>query len=259
MDKLNILLTNDDGYDAPGLLALCKEFSKIGEVTVVAPLFEQSGTGHGITVHNPLRLKSVEIAGAKSAWALQGMPADCVKLGMEHCCQTKPDLVVSGINRGANLGTDVLYSGTVSGALEALVNEIPSIAVSVDRFGEANNEFAAKIAAKVALWWQSKSFAPFCSLNLNIPACAQEDIQGLKLCKLGKVTYSSAYEERYDPMGRQYFWLGGSMKDVSDNGLTDTEAIGANYISLTPLQVDFTNYDILNDLAQNNEFKDFGL
>ncbi len=252
-EKMRILITNDDGYDAPGLRALCKALGEIANITVIAPSFEQSGTGHGITVHTPLRLKKIKIPGAKEAWSLLGMPADCVKLGLEHCCKDVPDLIVSGINKGTNLGTDVFYSGTVSGALEGFINGVPAMAVSIDRGGEANLSYAGKITRDLCLWWAKNNFLPACALNLNFPACPSENIKGLKFTKLGKRLYNNVYESRMDPMGREYFWLHGEVEEFGDEGLTDIEAVRENYISLTPMQIDLTNYAALENLKAVND------
>jgi 5'-nucleotidase len=253
--RLKILLTNDDGYDAPGLAALCQAFAAAGEITLVAPLFEQSCTGHGITVHTPLRLKQVHMPGTHAAWALQGMPADCVKLALEHCFEHKPDLIVSGVNSGPNLGSDVLYSGTVSGALEGYINNIPAIAVSVDAGGEFNFSVAAAFALKTALWWQKEGFKPFCALNINIPAIPGENIRGVKICPLGRRSYRDIYQERHDPRGRRYFWLGGTpCNEEDENTDTDIEALAAAFITVTPLHIDLTAYDILEKWRQR-EFK----
>lgn len=253
---MRILITNDDGYDAPGLAALSGALQEIAQVTVIAPAYEQSGASHGITIHMPLRLKKRQIPGAAEAWSLLGKPADCVKLGMDHCLSCPPDLIVSGINKGANTGTDVLYSGTVSGALEGVINGVPAIAVSMERGGVANLPLAAAFVRDLCLWWQKKDFLPLCALNINFPACPGEEIKGVKISKLGKRLYNNAYERRTDPMGRQYFWLHGEVEEFGDQGLTDIEAVRANYISLTPLHIDLTDYLALEQFKQSNMLQD---
>ena len=167
---MKILLTNDDGYEAPGIHALCQALSQLGEVTVVAPRYEQSGVGHGITVHVPLRLRKIEMVGAVAAYALEGMPADCVKLGMEQFLP-QPDLVVSGINNGINLGTDTLYSGTVSGAMEGFLNGIPAVAVSSGRGENRDYALCAKIGAELCRRYVENNYQPHAVININIPAC----------------------------------------------------------------------------------------
>ena len=169
-----------------------------------APAFEQSGTAHGITVNQPLRMVKSEVPQAVSAYAVQGMPADCVKLGIEHILPELPDLVVSGINHGANLGTDTIYSGTVSGALEGYIYNIPSIAISVVD-GKSNFSYAADFTKKICLWWKNNNFLPLLTLNINIPAVNISDILGYKICKLGQRKYENAFETRVDPGAESTF------------------------------------------------------
>ena len=247
---MKILLTNDDGYEAPGIAALCQALSQLGEVTVVAPRYEQSGVGHGITVHVPLRLRKIEMAGAVAAYALEGMPADCVKLGMEQFLP-QPDLVVSGINNGINLGTDTLYSGTVSGAMEGFLNGIPAVAVSSGRGENRDYALCAKIGAELCRRYVENNYQPHAVININIPACKAEEIKGYRVAKLGKRLYSNSYVSRLDPMGREYFWLHGEPHEYGDGGLTDLEFFHQNYVTITPLQYDLTNYGAMEVLKRD--------
>ena len=180
---MRILLTNDDGISAHGIYVLCQELSEIAKVTVVAPSYEQSGTAHGITVNKPLRMIKSKMQYADMAWAVEGLTADCVKLGIEHILDELPDLVVSGINHGGNLGTDTIYSGTVSGALEGYINKIPSIAISVVD-GKSNFELAAKFVKDVCLWWEREYYRPLMALNINIPGNNQKKSKVTKYVNL---------------------------------------------------------------------------
>lgn len=252
---MHILLTNDDGVDAVGLYQLAFTLYPLGKITVVAPAFEQSATGHGITVNAPLRLHRANIPHASEAWAVQGTPADCVKMALEHVLKKQPDLLISGINHGSNLGTDAIYSGTVSGALEGYIYGIPSIAISVTD-GLSNFDLAANFIKKLITWWGEKGFSPCTMLNINVPP---GNIKGARYTKLGFRTYENAFEERTDPMGRKYFWLHGKAVDHGDEGKTDVEAIANNFISVTPLQFDITDYTVLDKLQKNETplfFKD---
>ena len=244
---MRLLLTNDDGINAKGLQILAAELSQIAEVFIVAPAFEQSGTGHGITINNPIRaaevIYPVPVAGA---WAVQGLPADCVKLGLDYLLKDAPSAVISGINHGANLGTDVIYSGTVSGALESFINGCPAIAVSVTD-GMSNFELAAQTVRKLCLSWEFVGFQPKTMLNINVPPT----VEGIRYTSLGDRRYLQAFEERIDPMGRRYFWLHGQVEDSGKNGETDVEAVEKNLISITPIQFDLTDYHMLSELLNN--------
>ncbi|MDR2713824.1 MAG: 5'/3'-nucleotidase SurE [Clostridiales bacterium] len=236
---MKILLTNDDGIRAPGLHCLCRYLSKIAKVFVVAPLWEQSCTGHSITYGRPLRLHKAEVPFSEEAWAAGGFPADCVKLGLEHVLDFKPDLVVSGINSGANLGTDIIYSGTVSGALEGQVYDLPSLAVSLIKEGE-NMTAAALFVRDFCLAWQKQSFRPCTTFNINVPP---GPIKGAKYCHMGRRTYTNVFDIRTDPKGELYFWLQG---DIEADDLTgDVQVTADGFISVTPLWLDLTDYRLL--------------
>jgi len=241
---MRILLTNDDGINALGLRELAEVLSEFAEVYIAAPAFEQSGTGHGITVHSPIRVNEVIYPVAVSAaWAVQGLPADCVKLALDNLLDSPPDIIVSGINHGANLGTDVIYSGTVSGALEGLINDIPSIAVSVTD-GKNNFELAARTAAKLCRAWERANFRPKTMLNVNVPS----EVKGMRYAALGDRKYVEAFDERIDPRGGKYFWLHGVVADGIQDADTDVELSKEGYITVTPIQFDLTNRAILDEL-----------
>jgi len=257
---MNILLSNDDGVHAPGLLAIYKELKRLGHVWVVAPLEEQSTTGHSLTLHKPLRLTKME----SGFYGVSGSPADCVYLGIHQVMKQMPDLVVSGINRGANLGQDVHYSGTVSAAREACILGIPALAVSLDvTFGShvaaSHLHFAsaAKLAVKVlrqlkGLRDLKKYELPLHTLlNLNVPDLPYKDLKGVRLVRQGFRLYSGGIVSRTDHRGRPYYWVGGQYKGFREEQDTDCSAIGSGYASLTPLHLDSTDYACLAELGES--------
>lgn len=249
---MNILLTNDDGINAYGLRVLAEVFSELGAVRIVAPAHNQSGTSHGLTVTIPLRAREVDypVAGVQ-AWAVEGTPADCVKLALEQLVPAKPDIVVAGINNGPNLGTDILYSGTVAGAAEGLFHGLPAIAVSVAnsrRHSDQGNYYpAARCAAKYARLLTAGQISRTL-LNINAPGDIPEDIRGEKLTSMGWRWYNAAYDKRVDPQGRAYYWLQGDVVDAPADGNTDVEVCAEGFTSITPLQFNLTDYQLLQSL-----------
>ncbi len=250
---MRILISNDDGVHAGGLLALKKALNPLGEVHVVAPEREKSGTGHGITAHKPLRPKQVELGDGSMGWSVNGTPADCVKLGIEALLPEAPDLVFSGINRGANLGTDVLYSGTVSAAIEGIINGIPSIAISLADYDNPDFQHAAAFAARIApvLVPAGGSASEFTLLNINVPSGRP---RGVKITRLGSRRYVNVFHKRIDPRGGVYYWMAGEPEDSVPQNPTvdadvDAEAVKNNFISVTPLHFDLTEYRSIPKLA----------
>ncbi|MCL2337500.1 MAG: 5'/3'-nucleotidase SurE [Firmicutes bacterium] len=248
-----ILLSNDDGIHAAGLLALKQALEPHAEVYVVAPEQEKSGTGHGITTHKPLRPKKVALADGSTGWSVNGTPADCVKLGIGALLPKAPDLVFSGINRGANLGTDVLYSGTVSAAIEGVINGIPSMAISVTEYENPDFRYAAGFAAKIAkTLLPGDGAAPECTLiNINVPS---EPPQGVKVTRLSSRRYFNVFQQRTDPRGGIYYWMVGEPQDSAPQNSPadadlDAEAIKNKYISVTPLHFDLTAYHLIPRLT----------
>jgi len=249
---LRILLTNDDGIFAEGLQALAGCFHAVAETYIVAPDHEQSATGHAITMHRPLRAEPVKLPLTPEvpAWAVNGTPADCVKLAVESLLPDKPDLVVSGINRGANLGTDVLYSGTVSAAIEGVILGIPAIAVSLTEYREPRYEYAAEFICHLAELLLQRGISSDTLLNINVPACTSEKMCGVSITRLGVRQYKNAFESRTDPRGRTYYWLAGELIDTEDGDDTDVSAIKNCKISVTPIHYDLTNYGLIGDLQK---------
>lgn len=250
---MKILLTNDDGIFAQGIRDLAKALIDIGDVFVVAPNRQRSATGHAITMHEPLRAEKIDYFDMKlQAWAVSGTPSDCVKLGIEALMKDLPDIVFSGINRGPNLGTDVLYSGTVSAAIEGAMLGFPSVAVSLASFKDLDYSFAAKFSKKIAKLVIEKQLPKDTLLNVNIPNQNEEVIQGVKITTLGVRKYKNSFIERIDPHGEPYYWLGGEAVDEINGEETDIHSINQGYISITPIHFDLTKFELLERLEQWN-------
>lgn len=243
-----ILVTNDDGIQAPGLQALVQALRTVGEVTVVAPEHEQSAVGHAITMHKPLRARLLDSAEGPW-WAVNGTPADCVGLGIRKLIEGGPDLVVAGINRGANLGEDVLYSGTVSAATEAVILGVPAFAVSNVSFTSDDYRAAAAFAVDLAVRLLRHPLPLPTFLNVNVPDLPPERIAGVRVTRQGWRVYRSTYVERVDPRGRPYYWLGAERPEDEPVPGTDIAAIQAGYIAVTPQHPDLTAHERLAELA----------
>lgn len=236
---MRILLTNDDGFYAKGLQTLWQVLAGDNsfEVAVVAPESHKSATGHSITLSEPLFVTEHQENGQKG-FAVRGNPADCVKLALQGKIIKKPDLVISGINNGPNLGTDVFYSGTVSAAMEGVLLGFPSLAVSLASFDNEDYEDAAQFIYR---FLKQGDFTDVGLLNINIPALSAKEWKGIKFTKLGKAVYQNVFEHRLDPRGRSYFWQAGSLELETDPD-TDLYAIQKEYISITPMHSDLTDY-----------------
>lgn len=247
---MKILISNDDGINSIGIQDLAKAMTELGEVFVVAPETNRSAIGHAVTMHTPLRSKTVEGFGSGiQAWWVNGTPADCVKLGIENLMEEKPDLIVSGINIGENLGTDVIYSGTVSAAVEGAIFGIPSIAFSYEDYKEKNFKIAAKIAKEICVEVLKHGIPQNHILNVNIPKVSKaSEIKGIAITKLGVKIYKNNFEERKDPKGNLYYWLAGELIEVPEDKATDIYAVKSKYISITPINIDFTSYELINKL-----------
>lgn len=248
---MRILLSNDDGVHAAGLEAMYRELKKLGQVWVVAPLEEKSTTGHSLTIHKPLRLLSIR----PRFYGVSGSPADCVYLGIRQVIGRMPDLVVSGINRGANLGQDVYYSGTVSAAREACILGIPSLAVSLSvDFEKAPAEkdlhyaTAAKLAVQFLKGFDLGLLPHHTLLNLNVPDLPLSRVKGLEMTRQGFRYYSGNILRRTDHRGKDYYWVGGKYKGYKREQGTDCEAVSRGFASLTPIRLDSTDSRFLRDL-----------
>lgn len=241
MSKLRILVCNDDGINAEGIYALVQELKKIADVTVVAPDKQQSAVGHAITVNYPLRAVPFHKNNDFFGYAVEGTPADCVKLGVRFLMKEKPDLVMSGINHGSNTAINIIYSGTVSAATEGMILGIPSIAVSLTAYQNLDFTYAAKFSARLALLVAEKGLPERTLLNVNIPNVPESEIKGVMITRQGISVWKDRFDVRRDPANREYFWLTGEM-DVLDTDLdTDQIAVKNNYVSITPVRYDLTD------------------
>lgn len=246
---MHILLTNDDGIRAVGLRALYAEMVRAGHrVSVVAPMTEQSAVGHSVTFLTPLRVKNVVEPGFEGLGVF-GTPVDCVKLALTTLLDTPPDLILSGINNGANVGVDILYSGTVSAATEGALAGFPSLAVSIDNFTPQDLSTQAVFVRDFITRRVWEHAPEKCVLNLNFPRVPMSDSRGLRVCAQTGAVYRDAYEVRDDPRGRPYYWLQGEIppEDVAPG--TDRDLLTQGYITLTPLTFDFTHWNFLQDLT----------
>lgn len=261
MLQLLILLTNDDGLHAIGIQAMRRELEEMPgvEVWVVAPDRERSASGHAITLHRPLFATEATAQGGTAPqtrlFSVTGTPADCAKLGIEELLPRRPDLVISGINRGANLGTDVLYSGTVSAAVEGTILGIPAIAVSYASFSATTPEdyaLAARFARRLAERVQAEGLPAGTLLNVNVPAVEEDFLAGVAITKLGVRLYQNQWDRRVDPRGKVYYWLAGEVMEQHNDPDTDVVAVQNNKISVTPIQLDLTDYQTLKTLKEWN-------
>lgn len=252
-----ILITNDDDITSPGIRSLVDAVKGLGRVVVVAPDKPQSGMGHAITIGSPLRMNQVNLFGDIEAWQTTGTPVDCVKLAVDKILHRKPDICLSGINHGANHSINVIYSGTMSAAMEASIEGIPSIGFSLlDYRYEADMEPAKKIVHKVVTEvLKMKSPDKHLLLNVNIPAVPYKEIKGIKVCKQAYAKYDEAFDERIDPQGKKYFWLTGEFKNFDKGKDTDVWALQNNYVSVVPVQFDLTNYTLKKQFEKNKNFK----
>lgn len=245
-----ILITNDDGIHSNGIRDLSRVLSKKHEIYIVAPDRERSAVSHSLTLHKPLRAKEVEIYGSKGAWETSGTPSDCVKLAVYTLLPKKPDLLISGINRGANLGTDVLYSGTVAGAMEGAFLGIPSVAVSNVSFDRKQDyTFSANLTLKLISLIE-KILKPEVIFNVNIPDCLEDETKGFKLVPLQLRNYKNLIETRLDPKGEKYYWLYGIPDESNSNIDSDISAIKRNFVSVTPLHWDLTDTFSLGNIKK---------
>ena len=252
---MKILISNDDGINAPGIQALVESLEKIADVFVVAPDREQSAVGHAITIHDPLKVSKKYIDGKEFGYAVSGTPADCVKLAL--CSLMKdnpPDLIVSGVNHGANLGTDIIYSGTVSAATEGTLLGIPSIAISVNSFKrDAKFSVAAEVVVEVIKKIDEFNLPRGTLLNVNVPSIERDEIKGWKLTYQGRTKYVERYVERIDPRGNSYYWIDGDLVEREDETEADFRAVKEGYISITPIHFDVTNHDYLAEIRERME------
>ena len=241
-----ILVSNDDGFYSEGIKLLAKSLKTLGKVIIVAPDQERSAASHSLTLHRPLRVKKY----SDNVYMVDGTPTDCITLGVKEILPRTPDLIVSGINKGANLGDDVHYSGTVSAAIEGGIMGIPSIAISLMAREGGYFNTAAQFAVRLAKKVLSEGLPNGIILNVNVPNLSLKQIKGYRFTKQGKRNYGDIIAERLDPRGRKYYWIGGDEHGFEDIPNSDCNAILSNSISITPLRVNLTDHEYLETLAK---------
>ena len=247
---MQILLTNDDGVFAPGLRALRKELMRVGEVTVIAPAVEQSGVGHAISILTPLIVKPVEQEdGSALGWMVEGSPADCVKLAIYELMPRPPDLIVSGINSGANAGINVLYSGTVAAAIEGAFFKITSVAVSLELAEHFDYPHAARHAVRVIERILAQAPPAGSLFNVNLPAHSRGEPKGIRVVPMGVGRHGEGFERRKDPRGRTYYWMTYAPPYHLEGAETDVTSLSEGYITVTPLHFDLTRHDQIAKLG----------
>jgi 5'-nucleotidase len=247
----NILITNDDGCQAPALPALARALSRLGKVTVFAPDHNWSAAGHTKTMHKPLRITEDSLPDGTPLYITSGTPSDCVGLALLGVVPDAPDLVISGINQGSNLGHDITYSGTVAAAMEGAVFGIAAIAASQDEAVEVRGdlEFAAKVVAELAEQVLAQGLPPNTFLNVNFPSLPPDKVRGIQITRLGRRVYRDVLIQRLDPKGRPYYWIGGDPPGGEPDDGTDIGALARGYVSVTPLNLDMTDSGLLARLA----------
>ena len=246
-NRPKILITNDDGIFAPGIYALWEAMREIGDVTVVAPDTEKSAVGHAITITDPIRVERIHRLNGFEGFAVKGTPADCVKIAGRSLMKTPPDIVVSGINSGANVGSNIIYSGTVSAATEGTILGIPSIAISLNSIKGGDMSASKKVAIKMVTKVIEKGLPDGILLNVNVPNIPENNIQGYKITKQGKLVFKDRFEKREDPRGKFYYWMKGEI--INDtNSDTDGYAVQNNFISVTPIHYQLTKESFLKTL-----------
>jgi 5'-nucleotidase len=247
----HILVTNDDGYQAPALPAMVRALKRVGRVTVFAPDHNWSAAGHTKTMHKPLRINEGTMPDGTPLFVTTGTPSDCVGLALLGIVSEPPDLVISGINNGSNLGQDVTYSGTVAAAMEGAVSGLPAIAASQDFTADRSGDldFAADVLAVLAEQVLIHGLPPSCLLNVNFPACAAAEVRGIRLTRLGRRIYRDVLIARIDPRGRPYYWIGGEAPAGEADPGTDIAALREGYVSITPLNLDMTDERELLDMS----------
>ncbi len=242
---MQILLTNDDGIYAPGIAALKHNIQDLGHINVVAPDVEQSGVGHSITFSHPLRIREVHLHNEFIGYGVNGSPADCVKLAVYEVMKNRPDVVISGINMGSNVGIHILYSGTVAAAVEAAIMGFPSIAISFeisDKYADVQS--AAKVARGVIESILKHKLIAGSLLNVNIPSLPPDQIKGIRITRQFAHDFKEAFEKRIDPAGKTYYWMIGTNKYIHHEEGTDISAVNEGYISITPLRYDLTDHSL---------------
>lgn len=246
-----IIVTNDDGITAPGIKALIEVARNHGEIVIIAPDKPQSGVGHAITLSSTLRINKMKVFDDLEGHSCSGTPVDCIKLAVNEIVHRKPDLIVSGINHGSNCSINVIYSGTMSAAIEGVLEGIPSVGFSLlDYSIEADFAAAKKVADKIIKSVLKRKLPKNTCLNVNIPKLSESEIMGIKICRQANANWEEKFDKRIDPSGREYFWLTGEFKNYDSGTDTDVWALSNNYVSVVPTQVDLTAYHAIETLKK---------
>jgi 5'-nucleotidase len=254
MERPLILVTNDDGINAPGIRELIDIMNEIGEVYVVAPDKPQSGMGHAVTIHSTIRAEKMYIENdARKEWSCSGTPVDCVKLAIDQLLPRKPDICVSGINHGSNSSINIIYSGTMSAAIEGGIEGIPSVGFSLCDFSyKANFKAARKYIKSICENILKYGLPEGIVLNVNIPKAEEKDIKGIKVCRQANAHWNEEFDRRIDPKGKTYYWMTGNWCNNDKGDDTDEWALNNNYISIVPVQFDLTAYHFIEKIKQWN-------
>lgn len=255
MQKPLILVTNDDGVTAPGIRNLVEFMNEIGEVVVVAPNSPQSGKGHAITINSTLTCEEIQMEGPQRDYALSGTPVDCVKFALDKILTRRPDIVVSGINHGSNSSINVIYSGTMSAAVEAGVEGLQAIGFSLLDFSwDADFSQAKKHIQNIVKKCLEKPMPKGVVLNVNIPKLAENEIKGIKVCKQADAKWEESFDERTNPHGKKYYWLTGYFNNMDQSENADETALEQGYISIVPVKFDLTAHEYLAELTETMKF-----
>ena len=248
-----IVVTNDDGITSPGIKALIEVANTFGEIVIIAPDKPQSGVGHAITLNSTLRINKIKVHGSFEGNSCSGTPVDCVKLVVNEIVQRKPDLIVSGINHGSNCSINVIYSGTMSAAIEGVLEGIPSIGFSLlDYSIDADFSAAKKVAEKIITTVLQHHLPENTCLNVNIPKLNESEIMGIKICRQARANWEEKFDKRVDPSGKEYYWLTGEFKNYDAGTDTDVWALTNNYVSVVPTQIDLTAYNAIDTIKKWN-------
>ncbi len=245
---MNILITNDDGIPAPGIFAIKQALEMIAEVLVVAPDTERSAVGHAITLSDPLRVSEIHKENSFFGYAVNGTPADCVKLGLRCLSEKSIDVVVSGINMGPNTATNIMYSGTVSAAAEAVIMGVPGLAVSLTSFDTPEFEYSCSLAQQLVKKIVENGLPEGTLLNVNVPPLKPDEIEGIVITRQGKGRYEESFDKRIDPNNRIYYWMTGKRMNLDHEDDVDDVVIRQKKVSITPVRYDLTDTDMLQKL-----------
>ena len=251
MSELLILITNDDGYSSKGIKALINAVKNLGKILIVAPDSPQSGMGHAISVNKPIRCYKTNFFDSVEAYCCTGTPVDCIKMGLYLLKDKKPDLILSGINHGSNVSTNILYSGTMSAAVEGALSGIPSVGYSLtDYSDDADFQYSEKIVQIISKKVIKESLKKGTCLNVNIPNIKENQIKGIKVCRQGRAFWDDTFDHRKDPLGKDYYWLTGSFSSKEQALDTDINYLENNYVTIVPTQFDMTCHDSVDELKK---------